>query len=131
MWFHRNSGTLMERQPHFQKLMEGSHLCSRRMAESVYLFYFYVIYFLHFPVDSDLCTMAMAVITILSFAGGYNVTYQLGSELFPTVVRGRIVLFQRLLGDVGGLLGAQVASLVSRHYVTHARDRRTREDKCL
>lgn len=61
--------------------------------------------------DSDLCTMAMAVITILSFAGGYNVTYQLGSELFPTVVRGRIVLFQRLLGDVGGLLGAQVASL--------------------
>ncbi|CAN7997294.1 unnamed protein product [Ixodes hexagonus] len=62
--------------------------------------------------DSDLWTLVMAVVCIMAFAGGYNVTYQLTSEVFPTVIRGRAVLLQRLVGDIGGLLGAQVASLV-------------------
>ncbi|KAG0432242.1 hypothetical protein HPB47_021041, partial [Ixodes persulcatus] len=60
--------------------------------------------------ESELWTLVMAVVCIMSFAGGYNVTYQLTSEVFPTVIRGRAVLLQRLIGDIGGLLGAQVAS---------------------
>lgn len=64
-----------------------------------------------FRTDSDVWTLVMAVLSIASFAGGYNITYQLASEIYPTVIRGRSVLIQRLLGDIGGLLGAQVASL--------------------
>ncbi|KAK8760659.1 hypothetical protein V5799_028076 [Amblyomma americanum] len=60
---------------------------------------------------SNTWTLVMATMLIMSFAGGYNITYQVASEVFPTVIRGRAVLLQRLLGDVGGLLGAQVASL--------------------
>ncbi|XP_077554863.1 solute carrier family 22 member 7-like [Haemaphysalis longicornis] len=61
--------------------------------------------------DSALGTLIMATVMIMTFAGGFNVTYQVASEVFPTVIRGRAVLLQRLLGDVGGLLGAQVESL--------------------
>lgn len=56
-------------------------------------------------------TLAMAALSIATFAGSYLVTYQLASELFPTVVRGRAVQLQRLVGDLGGLVGMQVASL--------------------
>ncbi|KAM7302100.1 putative organic cation/carnitine transporter [Ixodes scapularis] len=62
--------------------------------------------------DSVLGTMIMSALCSMSFAGGYNITYQLTSEIFPTVIRGRAVLLQRLVADFGGLLGAQVASLV-------------------
>lgn len=55
----------------------------------------------------------MAVVIIMCFAGAYMITYQLASELFPTVIRGRAVLLQRVAGDIGGLLGSRVASLVS------------------
>ncbi|KAL1436980.1 hypothetical protein MTO96_049000 [Rhipicephalus appendiculatus] len=61
--------------------------------------------------ESATWTLVMATMLIMAFAGGYNITYQMASEVFPTVVRGRAVLLQRLLGDAGGLLGAQVASL--------------------
>lgn len=61
--------------------------------------------------ESPTWTLVMATLLIMAFAGGYNITYQMASEVFPTVVRGRAVLLQRLLGDAGGLLGAQVASL--------------------
>lgn len=61
----------------------------------------------------ELLTMTLAVVTVMCFSGGYNVTFQLAFEVFPTVIRGRAVLLQRLMGDVGALLGAQVASLVS------------------
>ncbi|XP_077554862.1 solute carrier family 22 member 7-like [Haemaphysalis longicornis] len=64
-----------------------------------------------FRTESAAWTMVMATMLIMTFAGGYNITYQVASEVFPTVIRGRAVLLQRLLGDVGGLLGAQVASL--------------------
>lgn len=53
----------------------------------------------------------MAAISIGNFAGTYLVTYQLASEMFPTVVRGRAVQLQRLVGDLGGLVGMQVAAL--------------------
>ncbi|XP_077554854.1 solute carrier family 22 member 7-like isoform X2 [Haemaphysalis longicornis] len=56
-------------------------------------------------------TLAMAAISIGNFAGTYLVTYQLASEMFPTVVRGRAVQLQRLVGDLGGLVGMQVAAL--------------------
>ncbi|KAH7964707.1 hypothetical protein HPB49_000820 [Dermacentor silvarum] len=61
--------------------------------------------------ESATWTLVMATMLIMAFAGGYNITYQMASEVFPTIVRGRAVLLQRLLGDAGGLLGAQVASL--------------------
>ncbi|CAN7946468.1 unnamed protein product, partial [Ixodes hexagonus] len=62
--------------------------------------------------ESELFVLVMAAVSIMSFGGGYMVTYQVASELFPTVIRGRAVLFQRLIGDIGGLLGTRVASLV-------------------
>lgn len=62
--------------------------------------------------DSSAATLAMAVITIVCFAGGYNITYQLASEIFPTEIRGRGVLLKRLFGDIGSCLGADVAYLV-------------------
>uniref|UniRef100_A0A090X7S5 Putative solute carrier n=1 Tax=Ixodes ricinus TaxID=34613 RepID=A0A090X7S5_IXORI len=61
--------------------------------------------------ESDLWTLVMAVMSIMSFAGGCSITYQLASEIFPTVIRARSVLLLRLVGDIGGLLGAQVTSL--------------------
>lgn len=62
--------------------------------------------------DSSAATLTMAVITIVCFAGGYNISYQLASEIFPTEIRGRGVLLTRLFGDVGSLLGANIAYLV-------------------
>ncbi|XP_040061659.1 solute carrier family 22 member 7 [Ixodes scapularis] len=62
--------------------------------------------------DSAGATLAMAVITIVCYAGGYNITYQLASEIFPTEIRGRGVLLKRLFGDIGSCLGADVAYLV-------------------
>ncbi|XP_077513019.1 uncharacterized protein LOC144124251 [Amblyomma americanum] len=51
------------------------------------------------------------------FAGAYTVTTQLSSELFLTVVRGRAVQLQRLLGDLGGLadMHMHVAAMLSAH----------------
>uniref|UniRef100_A0A131XV00 Putative organic cation/carnitine transporter n=1 Tax=Ixodes ricinus TaxID=34613 RepID=A0A131XV00_IXORI len=68
--------------------------------------------------ESEVWTLVMAVVAIVMYAGTYNITYQLATEIFPTVIRGRIVLLQRLLGDIGGLMGAQVASLAE--YDTYA-----------
>ncbi|XP_049517861.1 solute carrier family 22 member 3 [Dermacentor silvarum] len=62
--------------------------------------------------DSSAATLIMAVITIVCYAGGYNITYQLASEIFPTEIRGRGVLIKRLFGDIGSCLGADVAYLV-------------------
>ncbi|CAN7997296.1 unnamed protein product [Ixodes hexagonus] len=67
---------------------------------------------------SEVWTLVMAVVSIMTFAGTYNITYQLATEIFPTVIRGRVVLLQRLVGDIGGLMGAQVASLAE--YDTYA-----------
>uniref|UniRef100_A0A1E1XEI2 Putative organic cation/carnitine transporter n=1 Tax=Amblyomma aureolatum TaxID=187763 RepID=A0A1E1XEI2_9ACAR len=61
--------------------------------------------------DNQTWTLIMGVISMMSFAGGYNITFQTSSELFPTVIRGRVLFLQRLMGDIGSLLGAQVASL--------------------
>lgn len=61
--------------------------------------------------ESEALTLVMAVVIIMCFAGAYMITYQLASELFPTVIRGRAVLLQRVAGDIGGLLGSRVASL--------------------
>ncbi|XP_077512412.1 solute carrier family 22 member 7-like isoform X2 [Amblyomma americanum] len=62
--------------------------------------------------DSDTWTLVMSTTLIFFFSEGYNIAVQVASEVFPTIIRGRAVLLQRMLGDVGGLLGAQVASLV-------------------
>ncbi|KAK8776525.1 organic anion transporter 3-like [Amblyomma americanum] len=61
--------------------------------------------------DNQTWTLLIGVISMMSFAGGYNITFQTSSELFPTVIRGRVLFLQRLMGDIGSLLGAQVASL--------------------
>ncbi|XP_075537623.1 organic anion transporter 3-like [Dermacentor variabilis] len=61
--------------------------------------------------ENQTWTLVMGVISMMSFAGGYNITFQTSSELYPTVIRGRILFLQRLVGDIGSLLGAQVASL--------------------
>lgn len=61
--------------------------------------------------DDPTWTLVIGVISMMSFAGGYNITFQTSSELYPTVIRGRILFLQRLVGDIGSLLGAQVASL--------------------
>ncbi|KAH7963192.1 hypothetical protein HPB52_019955 [Rhipicephalus sanguineus] len=62
-------------------------------------------------IGSDAWTMALAGLCITTIAGSYTITYQVASEVFPTVVRGRAVQLQRLLGDLGGLVGMQVAAL--------------------
>ncbi|XP_064455835.1 solute carrier family 22 member 7-like [Ornithodoros turicata] len=62
--------------------------------------------------DSSSATLAMAIITIVCYAGSYNISYQLASEIFPTEIRGRGVLLTRLFGDIGSCLGADVAYLV-------------------
>ncbi|KAH6940218.1 hypothetical protein HPB50_026340 [Hyalomma asiaticum] len=61
--------------------------------------------------QSGMWTLIMVALLTMSFSGGYNITYQVASEVFPTVIRGRAVLLQRMLGDVGSQLGAQIASL--------------------
>uniref|UniRef100_A0A023GNU7 Putative synaptic vesicle transporter svop n=1 Tax=Amblyomma triste TaxID=251400 RepID=A0A023GNU7_AMBTT len=64
--------------------------------------------------NSGQWTLVMAALSISMFAGGYTVTYQLASEIFPTVIRGRAVQLQRLVGDLGGLAGMHVAALAER-----------------
>lgn len=59
-------------------------------------------------------TMAMAGLSIAAIAGSYTITYQVASEVFPTVVRGRAVQLQRFIGDLGGVVGMQVAALAER-----------------
>lgn len=61
--------------------------------------------------DDPTWTLVIGVVSMMSFAGGYNITFQASSELYPTVIRGRVLFLQRLVGDIGSLLGAQVASL--------------------
>ncbi|XP_065303089.2 solute carrier family 22 member 7-like isoform X1 [Dermacentor albipictus] len=61
--------------------------------------------------ESETWTLIMVALLTMSFAGAYNITYQVASEVFPTMIRGRAVLLQRMLGDVGSQLGAQIASL--------------------
>ncbi|XP_029851508.2 organic cation transporter 1-like [Ixodes scapularis] len=56
--------------------------------------------------------MVMSALCNMSFAGGVNITYQLASEIFPTVIRGRVVLILSLVCDLGALAGTHVASLV-------------------
>nr|XP_050044284.1 solute carrier family 22 member 7-like isoform X1 [Dermacentor andersoni] len=68
--------------------------------------------------ESSTWTLVLAVAAIMAMAGAYNVTNQLAPEAFPTVIRGRAVLLQKLIGDVGGLTGIQVASLVERDTYT-------------
>uniref|UniRef100_A0A6M2D409 Putative solute carrier n=1 Tax=Rhipicephalus microplus TaxID=6941 RepID=A0A6M2D409_RHIMP len=68
--------------------------------------------------ESSTWTLVLAVAAIMAMAGAYNVTNQLAPEAFPTVIRGRAVLLQKLIGDVGGLAGIQVASLVERNMYT-------------
>ncbi|XP_064455832.1 organic cation transporter protein-like [Ornithodoros turicata] len=61
--------------------------------------------------DSNMWRLIMAVACMVAWAGSYDITYQLASETFPTVIRGRGVLLQRVLGDIGSCLGTQVAAL--------------------
>ncbi|KAH7962546.1 hypothetical protein HPB52_016822 [Rhipicephalus sanguineus] len=68
--------------------------------------------------ESSTWTLVLAVAAIMAMAGAYNITNQLAPEAFPTVIRGRAVLLQKLIGDVGGLTGIQVASLVERDMYT-------------
>ncbi|KAH6939547.1 hypothetical protein HPB50_019335 [Hyalomma asiaticum] len=58
--------------------------------------------------------MTVAGLCLTTIAGSYTITYQVASEVFPTVVRGRAVQLQRLIGDLGGLVGMQVAALAER-----------------
>lgn len=60
---------------------------------------------------NELLAMAMAVLMYMSFAGSFMITYQVASELFPTVIRGRAVLLKNVFGSFGALLGIRVASL--------------------
>ncbi|KAK8760656.1 hypothetical protein V5799_028073 [Amblyomma americanum] len=52
----------------------------------------------------------MAALCLSAFSGCYMITYQLASEIFPTVIRGRAVQLQRLVGELGGLAGMHVAT---------------------
>ncbi|KAL3219879.1 hypothetical protein MRX96_005639 [Rhipicephalus microplus] len=45
------------------------------------------------------------------FSRAHNIPYHVASEVFPTVIRGRNVLLQRILGHVSGQLESQAASL--------------------
>lgn len=65
------------------------------------------------PTGNELLAMAMAVLMYMSFAGSFMITYQVASELFPTVIRGRAVLLKNVFGSFGALLGIRVASLVT------------------
>lgn len=64
--------------------------------------------------ESETWTLVLAVACLMAVAGAYNVTCQLTPEVFPTVIRGRAVLLQKLIGEAGGLTGTQVFSLVER-----------------
>lgn len=68
--------------------------------------------------ESETWILVLAVASLMAVAGAYNVTCQQTPELFPTVIRGRAVLLQKLLGEAGSLLGTQVASLVERDTYT-------------
>ncbi|KAK8760658.1 hypothetical protein V5799_028075 [Amblyomma americanum] len=68
--------------------------------------------------ESKTWTLVLAVAAIMAMAGAYNITNQVAPEAFPTVIRGRAVLLQKLVGDVGGLAGTQVSSLVERDTYT-------------
>lgn len=68
--------------------------------------------------NSETWILVLAVVSLMAVAGAYNVTSQQTPELFPTVIRGRAVLLQKLLGEAGSLLGTQVASLVERDTYT-------------
>ncbi|KAK8764134.1 hypothetical protein V5799_033256 [Amblyomma americanum] len=63
---------------------------------------------------SETWTMTMAALCLSAFSGCYMITYQLASEIFPTVIRGRAVQLQRLVGELGGLAGMHVATLAER-----------------
>ncbi|XP_064455002.1 solute carrier family 22 member 3-like [Ornithodoros turicata] len=62
--------------------------------------------------DSQLWTIVMATLYMACFSGGFNITYQVASELFPTGIRGRAVLLQRMMSELGSVLGTQVAATV-------------------
>lgn len=62
--------------------------------------------------DSDTWTLVMAVTFMTCFAGGFNITCQVGAEIFPTVIRARAVLLQSLMSDIGSVLGTPVAATV-------------------
>lgn len=64
--------------------------------------------------ESEAWTLVLAVASLMAVAGAYNVTCQLTPEVFPTVIRGRAVLLQKLIGEAGALAGTQVFSLVER-----------------
>ncbi|XP_064456920.1 uncharacterized protein LOC135367559 [Ornithodoros turicata] len=61
--------------------------------------------------DSNTWQLIMTVVCMMAWAGSYNITYQLASEVFPTVIRGRGVLLKMVVGDIGSCLGTQVAAL--------------------
>lgn len=64
--------------------------------------------------ESETWTLVLAVACLMAVAGAYNVTCQHTPEVFPTVIRGRAVLLQKLIGEAGALTGTQVFSLVER-----------------
>lgn len=85
----------------------------RRWPNSIFMLAGGIICFLMWAIrrESETWTLIMVALLTMCFSGGYNITYQVASEVFPTMIRGRAVLLQRMLGDVGSQLGAQVASL--------------------
>lgn len=68
--------------------------------------------------ESHAWTLGLAVSSIMAVAGAYLTTNQMALEVFPTVIRGRAVLLQKLLGEAGSLAGTQVASLVESNTYT-------------
>lgn len=62
--------------------------------------------------ESDVWTLVMAVLFMTGFNGGFNITFQLASEIFPTVIRGRAVFLQQVMSDLGSVLGTPVAATV-------------------
>uniref|UniRef100_A0A2R5L9S5 Putative organic cation/carnitine transporter n=1 Tax=Ornithodoros turicata TaxID=34597 RepID=A0A2R5L9S5_9ACAR len=62
--------------------------------------------------ESTVWTLVMAVMFMTCFSGAFNITYQVCSEIFPTVVRARAVLLQRVTGELGSILGTEVAATV-------------------
>ncbi|KAH9370783.1 hypothetical protein HPB48_014721 [Haemaphysalis longicornis] len=68
--------------------------------------------------ESNALTLSLAVVSIMAVAGAYLTTNQMALEVFPTVIRGRAVLLQKLLGEAGCLVGTQVASLAESNTYT-------------
>ncbi|XP_064467619.1 solute carrier family 22 member 13-like isoform X2 [Ornithodoros turicata] len=60
--------------------------------------------------DSDAWTLVMAVTFMTCFIGSFNITSQVGTEIFPTVIRARAVLLQQLMSSIGNVLGTPVAA---------------------